>query len=588
MTTETTLTLSESQVKPETEKPPRYWPGVLILAAYWIFQLTCRRLELSMGVLFLSRLAVLALLLLSFSIWWLTNRRVRRGERWFAVAVTLGGAAVAIPFTLSTLGVAILGVGLPWVFTVGLAWLIVSKRLSLRPRRWGLWATVWLVWGFFSLIRWTGLSGDQQGEWQWRWQPTAEELFLRERERSTPSAAVAAEAVVQLQAGDWPQFRGLHSDGRVEAGKLDLDWKTSPPRLLWKKRVGPGWSSVIVVGGRLFTQEQRGPMEAVVCYDAATGDELWVHEESGRFYEGVSGLGPRATPTFAGGRIFAAGPSGKLSCLDAANGRAIWTRDLVAETGATVPQWGFSSSPLVIDGLLVAFAGGPDDSGLLAYRAETGELAWKVVTGKSTYTSPQLATLDGIEQVLFLSDRGLVGIEPSSGAVLWEYSLANEMALPAIQPHVLGDTKVLIPSGDGLSLIEVRRQEGAWTTERLWHSRKLRPSFNDVVIHKGAIYGFDEGIFGCIDVQTGARHWKEGRYGHGQVVLLADSSLLLVAAENGQLVLLEANPEEHKELGRFQAIEGKTWNHPVIAHSRLYLRNSEEMACYELTPEERR
>lgn len=581
MASETVPVLSEIQAKSATQKPPRYWPGVVLVAAYWIFQLCCRRLELSMFVLFVSRMAVLALLVLCFSIWWLAYRRIARRERWFAIAVTFIGAALAVP--LSTLGLWIIAFGLPWVFTLSLAWLIVSKRASPRLRLGGLAAAVWLVWGFSSLLRMDGLSGDQESEIHWRWEPTAEELFLRERKDATPDAPsdVAATAV-ELAAGDWPQFRGLNRDGRVNEGKLNLDWKTSPPGLLWKKRVGPSWSSVILVNGRLYTQEQRGPMEAVVCYEAATGRELWVHEEPGRFEEGVSGPGPRATPTFAGGRIYASGASGKLSCLDAADGHEIWTRDLVADSGAAVPQWGFSSSPLVLAGLVVAFAGGPNDSGLLAYRAQTGEPAWKIPTGKITYSSPQAVSLHGTEQILFASERGIVGVEPSSGAVLWEYSLEKEMTQPTIQPHIIGDSKVLIPSSDGLSLLEIRHTEGVWTVERRWRSRALRPAFNDVVLHGGAIYGFDEGIFCCVDLQTGTRRWKEGRYGHGQVLLLADSSLLLVMTESGQAVLLEANPDGHKELGRFQAIQGKTWNHPIIAHGRLYLRNSEEMACYEL------
>jgi outer membrane protein assembly factor BamB len=232
--------------------------------------------------------------------------------------------------------------------------------------------------------------------------------------------------------------------------------------------------------------------------------------------------------------------------------------------------------------LVVAFAGGPEDHGLLAYRAKTGEPAWRVATGKDSYSSPQLVSLDGTRQVLFASDRGLIGIEPSSGALLWEHPLSTGQTLPVIQSHVVGDREIVVPSADGLSLIEVRHQDGAWSAERRWSSRALRPSFNDVVIHNGAIYGFDEGIFCCVDLQTGERRWKGNRYGHGQVLLLADQSVLLVIAEKGAAILVAANPDEPQELGRFQAIEGKTWNHPAMAQGRLYARNAAEMACYQL------
>lgn len=580
MASDTGLALPQVQAErtsASAAKPPRYWPGVAMLTAYWAFAFSCRHLELSMLVLFLSRMAALLLLLVAFSIWWLTNRRIARGERWMAVAVTFGGAALAIPLTLSTLGPAVVVLGLLFVFTLGTLWLVVSQWAAPPVRQWGLWATICLVWVGCTLVRWNGLSGDQESDVHWRWEPTAEELFLAGH--SSAGDAANDDAAVELVPGDWPEFRGVGREGRVEDLGLALEWTAYSPQQVWKKRVGPGWSSLIVVGGRLYTQEQRGRVEAVVCYDAAKGRELWEHKEEERFEETVSGPGPRATPTFANGRIYAAGAKGKLSCLDAANGRAIWSRDLAAEAGASVPQWGFSSSPLVVEGLVVAYAGG-SDQGLLAYRADTGEPAWQVTTGKNTYSSPQLVSLDGTRQILFVSDSGLIGIEPSRGVVLWECSFKG---MPAIQPHVVGDTQILTPAGDGLSLVEVRHQDGVWSVERRWTSRVLRPSFNDVVVHDGAIYGLDEGIFCCVDLRTGKRLWKGERYGHAQMVFLVEPSLLLVISEKkGTAILLPAAPEQQDERGRFQAIEGKTWNHPVIAHGRLYLRNDEEMVCYEL------
>jgi hypothetical protein len=130
--------------------------------------------------------------------------------------------------------------------------------------------------------------------------------------------------------------------------------------------------------------------------------------------------------------------------------------------------------------------------------------------------------------------------------------------------------------------IKVARKGDAWEAAEVWASTDLKPEFPDLVVHDGHAYGFDANVFCCIDLATGERCWREGRYGRGQVILLADQGLLLVLSETGQAVLLSANPQRHEELGRFQAIKGKTWNHPVIAHGRLYARNAEEMACYEL------
>src|SRR5262249_625934 len=145
---------------------------------------------------------------------------------------------------------------------------------------------------------------------------------------------------VVLQPGDWPGFRGKDRDGRYKGARIATDWDERPPRQVWRQRVGPGWSSFAVVGTRLYTQEQRGPNEAVVCYDAGSGAELWSHEDAARFSETMAGPGPRATPTFHEGKIYAQGATGKLNCLDAATGRVLWSHDVAADSGAALPLWG--------------------------------------------------------------------------------------------------------------------------------------------------------------------------------------------------------------------------------------------------------
>jgi outer membrane protein assembly factor BamB len=325
-------------------------------------------------------------------------------------------------------------------------------------------------------------------------------------------------------------------------------------------------------------------MEVVVCVDAESGDELWVHEDAGRFEENMGGIGPRATPTFANGNIYALGASGVLNCLDASTGNKHWSRSLVEDSGATLPMWGYSSSPLVTKGLVITFAGGTEGRGLLAYDADTGEPSWHVATGQQTYSSPQLAALNGTEQVLFLSDTSLTSVDPSSGAILWNYSREEGTVPPTIQPQVVDDSEVFVSfdPDSGITALHVTRDAQGWQVKKKWSSRSLKPFFNDFVRSGDSLFGFDGNIFCCVDLESGRRRWKGGRYGNGQVLLIADQALLLVISESGELVLLEADANEHSELAKFQAIEGKTWNHPVVVRSRLYLRNAEEMACYEL------
>jgi outer membrane protein assembly factor BamB len=237
----------------------------------------------------------------------------------------------------------------------------------------------------------------------------------------------------------------------------------------------------------------------------------------------------------------------------------------------------------VVDDLVIAFAGGEGDKGLLAYRIATGDLVWSVPAGKQSYSSPQLLMLGGKRQVLMLSEQSLQAVEPGTGRTLWELENDDKIATPIVQPQKVGEHELLAPWGEGMSLLDVHETDAKWSVSRRWTSKDLKPSFNDVVVHDGFIYGFNDGIFCCVDLANGKRKWKRGRYGFGQVLLLVDQPALLVLSEKGEAVLVEPNPEKLVELGRFQAITGKTWNHPVIAHGRLYARNDEELACYDLT-----
>jgi outer membrane protein assembly factor BamB len=570
---------------------PRVWLALLIVALYWAAFFLTNWLEIPIGIRFFSRLGTTALLILCFGVWWLFRRRTPFTEKLagilFAVVgglavAQLGDPSLALPGRPSPY--AVLGFLLGTVPIVLTAWalgLLITRSAAPAVRRLGLIVAISLGWGYFTLVRFDGTTGDLTSEMSWRWTPTAEELSLAEAAGRRPEARPVGAPALTLELGDWPGFRGPNRDGAVRGTRVAADWSTNPPRTVWHHRVGPAWSSVAVVGDRLFTQEQRGEKEAVTCYDAATGDPVWVHEDIARFWEAVSGAGPRATPTFAAGRVYTLGATGVLNCLDAATGSRHWSHDLTVDATAKPPVWGYSGSPLVVAGVVIAFAGGETDRQLLAYRTDTGELAWSAAVGPNSYSSPHPAVINGETQILMLTDRSLSAVDPATGAVRWQHSSPMQGAPISIQPDAVSGTRYLVPDL-GLSLVEVTRDGSNWATARLWQSNGLKPNFNDVVIHDGHAYGFDNRIFGCIDLQTGKRRWKEGRYGHGQVLLLADQGLLLVMSESGEAVLLTASPERHEERGRFQAVHGKTWNHPVIAQGRLYVRNAEEMACYEV------
>jgi outer membrane protein assembly factor BamB len=267
----------------------------------------------------------------------------------------------------------------------------------------------------------------------------------------------------------------------------------------------------------------------------------------------------------------------------------VWAHDIVADAGLKpldVPQWGYSNSPLVVDGLVVVFAGGEAKS-VLAYHADDGELAWSSAGGKQSYSSPQLVTLEGKRQILMHDSRGMRGIEIADGTVLWEHPSASEETMPILQPHPLADSNELVLVTEaGVELLEVSLENDKWSVESIWRTNQFRANFNDFVTHDGYLYGLDDGIACAIDLATGKRAWKKGRLGFGQVLLLPEQDMLLVSSNKGEFVLVAAKPTAFEEIARFQAIEGKTWNSPVIdGAGRIFVRNGEEFAAFQLNLE---
>jgi outer membrane protein assembly factor BamB len=569
---------------------PRLWLPLTLVTLFWLGSFVVSAVDKPYFDGFLYALASSGLLLLLFLAWWLTNRRVTRGERLYGLALVLGTGVLAFFISHKSVGFfGVLTLGLPLALTTWTLLMAVVKKMAFTWKRLGTLAVFALTWAPLIFVRIDGVDSDLRGDVRWRWATSSEDLFLAEKACTRSAETLAdrdTQTTVLLSPGDWPEFRGPDRDGVIHGVRISTDWRTAPPRLLWRQRVGPAWSSVIVIGKRLFTQEQRGDEEAVVCYEAGTGKEIWSHTDTYRFWDAVSGAGPRATPTFFGGRIYALGGTGILTCLDAATGKPYWRHDLPAKVAAPTPLWGFSASPLVIDDKVIVFAGGKTEKTLWAYRADSGEPAWSAPAGAGSYSSPQAARLAGKRQCLMLTDDGLSAFAPDTGALLWKHGRAMPGAPRTAQPHLLGEDELLVASlaGPGVVRLKLSQDGEALKPEEIWPSTDLKPEFPDLVVHEGHAYGFDVNIFCCIDLATGKRSWKAGRYGRGQVMLLADQGLLLVLSETGEAVLLAANPKRHEEVGRFQALHGKTWNHPVIAHGRLYARNAEEMACYELKP----
>ncbi len=600
----------------------RLWPGAVAVTLQWLlwFVVPIVAPEATaygmIGGIVGGGLAVL--------VWWLFFSRAPRLERWAAVPLIIAAAAATRPILHESIRTGAMG-GLFGISVVpGLCLALVagaaaSRRLADGPRRATLVAAILFASGVWALARTDGITGEFRLQLAWRWKKTSEQQLLARaggESAALPTAAPApatekipqpesrgeasAPSGVPLSAAppappktaarthadshiDWPGFRGPHRDGIITGVRIKTDWATSPPVELWRRPVGPGWSSFAVGGGLLYTQEQRGDFEVVACYDEATGKPVWTHRAAARFWEAAGGAGPRGTPALHDGRIYAFGATGILNALDAGNGAVVWTRNAASDTGAKLPGWGFSSSPLVVDDLVIVAASGR----LAAYDLSTGAPRWVKKEGGGSYSSPHLLTIGGVAQIVILNNAGTAGVAPTDGKVLWKIPWPAP-GVSILQPALTPDGSVLSTRGDmvgsmGLRRLAVAQGPGGWTVEEVWTSRGLKPFFNDFVVHGGHAFGFDGSILACIDLQDGKRKWKGGRYGNGQMLLLADQDLLLVLSEEGELALVAATPGEFKEIARFPAMDDKTWNHPALAGDILLVRNGREMVAFRLS-----
>jgi outer membrane protein assembly factor BamB len=617
--------------EPTPQKPLRLWPGVVTVVLQWLPWLVLPIVA--------PRALMYAVLAgaaggLVIVMWWLFFSRAPWIERVGALVLIVGAVFATRQVVHPSIANGHMGVMLPLysvpVFSLALvAWAAASRRLASGPRSAALVASILLACGVCTLVRTDGVRGEGASQLRWRWTPTAEERLLAQASAepvalasppaakapelppaapegegkaaapATPTAAKAPEKPREARAtdepaalppapaaattgADWPGFRGPARDGVVLGVRIATDWSQSPPVEMWRRPIGPGWSSFAVHGDLVYTQEQRGNDEEVSCYKLASGEPVWKHGDPVRFWESNAGAGPRATPTFSNGRVHTLGATGILNALDAASGALVWSRNAAADTKVETPGWGFTGSPLLVgDAVIVATSGR-----LAAYDAATGQPRWLGPEGGAGYSSPHLATFDGVAQVLLLRGSRSTSVAPADGTLLWEHR--GEPGVSILQPSLTADGDVLVAAGDAMGGTGIRRLAVAhgpagWTASERWISKGLKPYFSDFVVHEGHAFGFDGSILSCIDLKDGTRKWKGGRYGHGQLVLLPEQDLLLVLSEEGELALVGATPGQFTELARFPAIQGKTWNHPVLAGDTLIVRNGEEMAAFRLS-----
>ena len=603
-----------------SRKPLRLWPGVAAAVLLVLLRFVVPIVVPDAAIVGFMGSVVLAAAIV---VWWVFFSRAPWPERLGAVVMMLVAFFATRPFIDKSIAGGMMGMmfpiyAIPPSLGLGLVgWAVATRHLSDGVRRVSMAAAILLACGVWTLVRTDGIKGTG-AQLHWRWTKTPEERLLAQANdepsavaargpapaatetprppaaarpdaapavATAPSAADAPEPAAPVRAvrrAEWPGFRGPDRDDVIRGVRIATDWSQTPPVQLWRRPVGPGWSSFAVSGNLIYTQEQRGDEEAVSCYRLNTGEPVWRHRDAARFWESNGGAGPRGTPTLSNGRVYAFGATGILNVLDAATGTVVWSRNVASAVRAQVPTWGFSSSPLVVDDVVIVAASGK----LAAYDAATGNLRWSAPERGFSYSSPHLVKIDGVEQVVFMSGFGTISIAPATGKVLWEHAWEGGAI---VQPAVTADGDLLVNTismngGVGIRRLAVAQKTGGWKVEERWTSSGLKPYFNDFVVHKGHAFGFDGNMLSCIDLQDGQRKWKGGRYGNGQLLLLADEDLLLVLSEDGDLALVKATPDQFTEVARFPAaLDGKTWNHPVLVRDALLVRNDHEMAAFRLS-----
>ncbi len=412
--------------------------------------------------------------------------------------------------------------------------------------------------------------------------PAAAPVTMGAAPAQAPAPTDTLPAASHAAPSYWTDFRGPHRDGHYRERPILTVWPGDGLKPLWKQPVGGGYASFVIARGRAFTIEQRDTQEVVAAYDLATGRQLWTAAWTALFREGMGGNGPRATPTWADGRVYALGAMGELRCLDETTGQTFWRANILEDAGASNLQWGMAAAPLIVDDTVIVVPGGGRGRSVAAYDRKSGKRAWSALDDQAAYSSPMLVTIDGVRQVLVFSASRLVAISPEHRTVLWEYPWKTNYDVNAAQPLLIGENRVFISSGYGAggAVIEVTRSDDAFSVREIWRNNRMKNQFTSSVLHEGFIYGLDEAILACLDAATGAVKWKGGRYGYGQIMLA--SGHLIVLTEEGDLVLVRATPDSHQEVGRFSALNGKTWNHPAMSGGYLLVRNINDMAAFDL------
>lgn len=524
--------------------------------------------------LFRFPLIVLALFGVLFAIPWV----------WIALGIDAEGMMIFFMVTQwHGPALAVLLIAVWWVFFSGFRWGTRLGAVALAL----LAAT-----GFYYCLREVELTKGRVSlvpRFHFQWETTAAQR-LADYLAQQPSNHDLPPIDAQIGPHDFPRYRGPRFDGKIADLKLNADWNKNPPEVLWQHPCPGGYSGIAVAGNIVVTLELRDDGDNVVCYDRTTGRQRWAFAYGTNYKDPTKmGNGSRSTPTIHDSHVYAIGATGEFVCLTA-DGKKKWQTNILDDAKAKNTKWGLTASPLIVDDMVIALAGideaAPTGSALIAYEQVNGDIRWRTGSRKAGYSSPQLAILGSMPQILVFDGEGLVSYD-KSGNELWQHPWPTDYEMNSIQPLVFGPDRVFISSEvkNGSAMLRVLPPENsgaAWSVETLWHSKKLGCRYANPVTDGKNIFSLHEmqGFLTCLDAETGKLRWRRNREGPGQL-LMTDGLVLLVNGDTGDVSLWNADGTELARHSPFK-VKDKTWNTPALAGDQLFVRNQAEIVCLKL------
>ena len=383
-----------------------------------------------------------------------------------------------------------------------------------------------------------------------------------------------------LFAQDWPQWRGPNRDGKVSGFKAPSQWPSELTQK-WKKTVGQGDATPALVGDKLYVFTRQGDEEVTLCLDASSGDEIWKDKYAAQAVTGAAARhpGPRSSPTVANGKVLTIGVGGVLSCLDASAGKVLWRKDPFPKV---VPKFFTSTSPIVVDGMAIAHLGGQGNGAIIAYDLATGNEKWRWSEEGPEYASPALLTVAGTKQIVTLTEKKVVGIGTADGKLLWDLPFVPvRRSYNSATPIVDGQTVIYTGAGRGTKAVKIGKQGNAFITKELWSNPDLAPQFNTPVLKDGFLFGLsNSGNLYCINAENGQTAWKDEtqRDRSGFTAIVDAGSCLLALPSSSELIVYKPSKNQYEELAKIKVADTPTYAHPVIAGSRIFIKDQDSVA----------